>query len=112
MFKFLLRFARVELLGPNFGVTRFCVLGPFLLVFWNLVFVLLLRPAWVILLVLPCSLRLGFNSGVGLNFPCLDGRWGLVQGKFVVIVSFLCTFVNTGTCSRGGSIDLALQDVR
>ena len=108
MFELLLRFARVELLGANFGVTRLCVPDPFLFVFWNLVFVVVLGPAWVILLVLPCSLR----PGVVLNVPCVDDGWGLLRGSSVVVISFLCIFVDPGTCSRGGVIDLVLQELR
>ena len=70
MFGVLLRFTRVKLPRANLGVIRFCVPGPFLLVFWGSVFVVALWAAWVNRFVLSCSLR----SGVVLDVSCLDGR--------------------------------------
>ena len=73
---------------------------------------MVLGPPWVTLLVLCRPLGRGLDSGVGLNVPHLGGGWDLVQISFVVIVSFLGISANAGTCSRGQTIHLALQDVR
>ena len=107
MFGVLLRFTRVKLPRANLGVIRFCVPGPFLLVFWGSVFVVALGAAWVNRFVLSCSLR----SGVVLDVSCLDGGWSFLRGSSMVNISFFCTFVGTVACSSGGITGLALWEV-